>query len=183
MSRHAAPTLQRVKRALLALMFGLCLMPSAQAHLMVAQRGTLNLVGDGAFMVLSLPVSAFIGIDDDGDGQVSTSELQVHAAEIESQVRIGVQLLDGERPLPLQGVLLQPSSTDHSAGGRIRQIAVLGRFPLGDRRSDLRLRFRLFGTGSDELAQEMTVSRGEQVQRLLLTPGRDQGPVLPVNAT
>ena len=28
----------------------------AQAHLMVAQRGTLNLVGDGAFVVMAVPV-------------------------------------------------------------------------------------------------------------------------------
>ncbi|MEZ9140430.1 hypothetical protein AB4153_09300, partial [Shewanella sp. 10N.286.52.E4] len=36
---------------------------SVQAHMMVAQHGTINLVDDGAFMVLSLPVSAFHFLD------------------------------------------------------------------------------------------------------------------------
>lgn len=47
------------------------LIGAAHAYLMVAQRGTLNLVGDGGFMVLSLPISAFTGIDDNADGQLS----------------------------------------------------------------------------------------------------------------
>ena len=42
------------------------------AHLMVAQHGTLNIVDDSVFMVLSLPVSAFEGLDDDpAGGQIS----------------------------------------------------------------------------------------------------------------
>ena len=36
----------------------------AQAHLMEAQQGTLNIIDDRAFMVLSLPISAFEDIDD-----------------------------------------------------------------------------------------------------------------------
>ena len=46
----------------------LLLATAAEAHLMVAQRGTVHVVGDGAFVVVSLPVSAFtgIGVDDEG---------------------------------------------------------------------------------------------------------------------
>ena len=46
-------------------LMGLLFVQSAQAHLMVAQRGTLNFVGTGGFVVMSLPVDAFTGIDDD----------------------------------------------------------------------------------------------------------------------
>ena len=35
------------------------------AHVMVAQHGTLNVVDNDVFMVLSLPVSAFEGVDDE----------------------------------------------------------------------------------------------------------------------
>ncbi len=169
-------------RALAALALVLTLAPTAQAHLMVAQRGTLNIVGDGAFMVLSLPVSAFREVDDDRDGLLSPAELQAHAATIRAQVQQGVQLLesgDGARALPLQGMLLQLSSPDHAAAGAARQIVVLGRFALGAQRSGLRLRLALFGTASDERSQEVTVSRGDQVQRLWLAPGREQGEILP----
>jgi hypothetical protein len=48
-------------------------LPAAYAHLMVAQRGTLNLVDNGAFMVISLPVTALAGTDDDGDSRLPMS--------------------------------------------------------------------------------------------------------------
>jgi hypothetical protein len=54
----------------------------AEAHLMVAQHGTLNVVDDGVFMVLSLPVSAFDGVDDDNDGKVSMLEFNNHRGAI-----------------------------------------------------------------------------------------------------
>ena len=40
-------------------------------------KGTLNIVDGGAFMVLSLPVSACSGIDDDGDALLSPTELRL----------------------------------------------------------------------------------------------------------
>jgi hypothetical protein len=55
---------------LLSLTLNLIMGPVAHAHLMVAQHGTLNIVDDGVFMVLSLPISAFDGIDDDKDGNL-----------------------------------------------------------------------------------------------------------------
>ena len=174
----------RAGRVLGMLMLALMLLPAAQAHLMVAQRGTLNLVGDGAFLVLSLPVSSLAGVDDDGDEMLSPAELQRHAGDIQAQVRRGVQLLaggEGTQALPLQGMLLQLSSPDHAAAGAARQLLVMGRFALGAQRSALRLRLRLtlFGAAGDERSQQIVVSRGDLVQRLLLAPGREEGAVLP----
>lgn len=46
---------------------------------MAAQKGTLNIVGDAAFLVLSVRVSALQGVDDDdGDGALSVAELRAH---------------------------------------------------------------------------------------------------------
>ncbi len=171
--------LQRGQRALLASLLGVALLPPAQAHLMVAQRGTLNVVGDGAFMVLSLPVTAFVGVDDDHDGQWSPAEFSAHEAAIKAQVQRGVQLLDWGRALPLQGVMLQLSPGDHTAQGTARQVVVLGRFALGDERSRLQLELSLFGTRPDERAQEVTVSRGDQARRMLLTPEHPAGDLFP----
>ena len=62
---------------LTVLMLTLSLPQAALAHLMVAQHGSLNIVGDGAFMVLSLPASAFEDIDENGDGDISMIELNI----------------------------------------------------------------------------------------------------------
>lgn len=164
-----------MRRALIAALLGLALLPAAQAHLMVAQRGTLNLVGDGAFMVLSLPVSAFTDVDDDHDGQWSPAELAAHRASVEAQVQRGVHLMAGGRALTLQGLMLQLSPDDHAAQGKARQIVLLGRFALGAQRSSLAFKLSLFGTRSDEQAQQITISQGDQAQRLLLTPARNEG--------
>ncbi|WP_413699736.1 hypothetical protein ACLKMH_20465 [Psychromonas sp. KJ10-10] len=55
-------------------------MSQSQAHIMIAQHGTLNIHDNIVFMVLSLPVSAFTGIDDDGDGMLSVNEFDTHQA-------------------------------------------------------------------------------------------------------
>ena len=74
----------------LALCGALLAAVSAQAHLMAAQKGTLNIVGDAAFLVLSVPVSALQGVDDDGDGALSVAELRAHTDTVRSQVQAGV---------------------------------------------------------------------------------------------
>ena len=73
-------------------MFNLSVMPQALAHLMVAQHGTLNFVGQSAFMVLSLPISAFKNIDDDGNGAISLTEFNLHRKAIEKSVREQISL-------------------------------------------------------------------------------------------
>lgn len=71
-------------------------LPNAHAHLMPTQRGTLNVVDDGAFMALSLPVSAFNGVDEngDGDGEWSMIEFNSHRLDISKIVAGGVTLSD-----------------------------------------------------------------------------------------
>ncbi len=171
--------LARLRRLLVLAMLILAMAPAAQAHLMVAQRGTLNLVGDGAFMVLSLPVSAFSGIDDDGDGVLSAAELRRHGDYIEAQIQPGVQLTDATGARPLQGLMLQLSAPNHDGTTASAQIVVLGRFALGTQRTGLRLRRSLFGKEADERLQQLTVSRGSEAQRLVLSPGHEACEVFP----
>lgn len=100
------------QRGLRALLIGLLswafLLPAAQAHLMVAQRGTLNIVNGGAFIVLSMPVLAFRGVDDDGDGRMSNAEFAAHRLTIADTVKANVVLSDAQGPRELQGMMLRP---------------------------------------------------------------------------
>jgi hypothetical protein len=109
---------------------------AAEAHLMVAQNGTLNFSGGGAYLVLSVPVSAFERVDDDGDGLLSPRELQAHRPRIEQAVLAAVQLRRSGRALELQGLLLNLSPSDHAGGAThdapARQLVVMGRFALGE---------------------------------------------------
>ena len=57
----------------------------ACAHLLPAQTATLNVVGHTAYVVVSVPVSALHGIDDDGSGGISAVEMSRHSRDITRQ--------------------------------------------------------------------------------------------------
>ena len=156
----------------------------ALAHLMVAQKGTLNLSGDGAYLVLSLPVSALEGVDDDGDQLLSVNELRNHAGSIERQVQVGVRLLRDGSPLPLQGLMLNLSPPDEAPTAPARQIVVMGRFELGPHDahsgdSTLTFALGLFGATAAEQVQDITFTRKPQSQAARYTPARTVHAVFP----
>jgi HupE / UreJ protein len=154
-------------------------MSSAQAHLIVSQRGTLNIVGDSAFLVLSLPVSAFKGIDNDADGSLSVAELRTNASKIEAQVKSNVFLQSSQGRKTVDGLILNtvPPENDHSAPAK--QIAVLGRFALEPEASQLKLTMQLFGEGSSERAEHITVTKGSRSQLMTLSAEQPTGEVMP----
>ncbi len=187
--RHAFPALHRLLiRFALRTVLLCCLGASTtvNAHLMVAQRGTINFVGDGAFMVLSLPVSAFVGVDDDGDGKLSAAELAAHSDKLFSAVMRDVQLIDANGVRPLEGLMLSLSSPDETPNAPASQIVVLGRFALAAGGAhaaapDSTLSFRVALFGKEELERrfQVTVTRNPQSQLLTLTLDRPQRSLFP----
>jgi hypothetical protein len=154
-----------------------------QAHLIEAQRGSLNLRDRAAYLVLSIPVSALSGVDDDGDAALSQTELRRHADIISVQIKAGVQLLDAKNILPLKLVMLEVSPPHSSPDNLARHLVVMGWFDLGgllsarntsnaeiDKR--LRLRFRLFGNNPGERQQDIVISRRNEKKWLRFTPER-----------
>jgi hypothetical protein len=176
----------RARRAIVIAFVGLAgLLPAAQAHLMVAQRGTLNLVNDGAFMVLSLPVSAFRGVDDDLDGLLSPAELAAHSQAIISSINRGVVLTDQQGPRELQGTMLSLAPADHETGveeqGPSSQLVVMGRFALAGPSDDLRFQLHLFGTAESEQVFRVNASRAAKSEQhlMVLTPEQPVGELFP----
>jgi hypothetical protein len=169
----------------LSSLFSLLFLQTAQAHLMVAQRGTLNVVGTGVFVVMSVPVDAFKGVDDDGDGLMSLHEMKAHGDHIEAQVQQGLQLRNRSGPLPLQALMLNLSPDDNALLAPAAQLVVLGRFALSEEQgtsgsaSGLTLHFSLFGKGPDARQQHIVVSQGTLRQQLVLGPERQERVLFP----
>lgn len=188
----AAQRLRRLWLSTLALCGLLLTTASAQAHLMAAQKGTLNLVGDAAFVVLSVPVSALQGADDDGDGALSRAELGQHTVALRQQIQAGVQLRStGNGPLPLQLLMLDVSAPEGQPEAPSRHLMVLGRFQLPPQASagtnpassgDLSLSFTLFGTRSEEQQQDLTITRQQETQWLRFVPERATHTLLPTTS-
>lgn len=152
---------------------------SAHAHLIVSQRGTLNMVASGVYMVLSLPVSAFTGIDDDQDGMLSVEELRRHAIDIQTQVSAGVELKSNQKAYPLEGLMLNTVPTDAAPNAPAPQIAVLGYFAVEPDATGLRFAMRIFGTQPHEQSEHISVTRGSQTQLMTLTPANHRRDLFP----
>lgn len=171
--------MKRMRQWLLACLLAWAAVSAAHAHLVVSQHGTLNIVGDGAYMVLSLPVSALSGFDDNQDGLLSVDELRAHATSIESQIKQGVALDSDQGRSALESIMLNTAPPDSTPTAPSTHLVVLGRFAIAAQATELKLALRLFGTRPDEQTEQIAVTRGTQSQLITLTPEHPQGAVLP----
>ena len=155
----------------LTIVYLYCTAP-AYAHLMVAQHGTINIIDDDAFMVLSLPVSAFAGIDDNDDGKVTMIEFNDHRVAIVASIKDHVTLSASDRRLTLKEIILSPVAEHGSSAESISQLIVMGRFYLGGRDSALRFEMGLYGAGEAGKNFEITATRVRDHRRDIfeLTP-------------
>lgn len=170
-------------------LFALLLMVGApaQAHLMVAQKGTLNLQGEGAYLVVSLPVSAFTGIDDDGDGAWSAQELGVHGPHIQDQLKAHLRLRDAQGQRPIDGITLVPTPPDDKPGDPVTQLVVLARFKLAqalptdgvETAKGLWFHAGLFGQTEAEQQLSIAVTQGPHKRLMVLTPERSEQALFP----
>ncbi|MFT5485061.1 MAG: hypothetical protein ACI9GW_003731 [Halieaceae bacterium] len=144
----------------------------AHAHLMVAQHGTLNILDDRVFMVLSLPISAFEGIDDDSDGRVSMIEFNLHRASIVETIKKEVRLSDEFGECSLRDIMLSPVLPHDASSESLYQLAVMGKFTLDNPKSLLRFHSGLYGKQAAEKILEITATKKsvEQKHVFELTP-------------
>jgi hypothetical protein len=147
---------RNVSVTLLILILTVPMSPSAQAHLMVAQHGTLNIV------------------DDDNDGQVSMVEFNNHRAGIIESVEQNVTLSDKEENLPIQGIMLSPEVP-------LSQLVVMGRFSLAGAEGELCFQVDLFGKQSTEQLLKVTATRKSDSKEHVfeLTPATPTGFLFP----
>lgn len=174
---------RRLKMLLVSVLMTLGVTASAQAHLIVAQHGTVNIVQDGAFMVLSVPISAFSAVDEDGDGAVTMIEFNNQRAQIVESIRRNVVLSDDHGGLALEGILLSPEAAHDETGAspRIEQLTVMGRFTLVDPNAALSLFVGLYGATQAEQSLQVTGTRQAQGPEhvLVLTPLASGGELFP----
>lgn len=164
------------KRKILSLLSALFLsilwVNQASAHLMVAQTGTLNIVGGDAFMALSIPLSALENVDQDDDQQVSLFEFNSRRNEIITQIHTAIGLETKGSPAVLHDLRLVPVRPHSGDSVYISQLIVLGRFELADGMKALNFRMSLFGRNPEESSMKVTAKhpRSGQESVVLLTP-------------
>lgn len=163
----------RIRNLLFISVFMLSILAApARAHLMVARHGTLNIVDNAVFMVISIPISAFAGIDQNGDGNVTMLEFNRNRELVLSAVQDSVFLTDDEGRLMLQGILLSPVTPHDASSEILTDLTVMGRFNLRNAASALNFENGLYSNKTSQQTLEMSATRpsnGYQTE-FVLTP-------------
>lgn len=161
----------RLKMTIRFLTVYLCFMasPGAIAHMMVAQNGTLNIVNNGGFMVLSLPVSAFGPADENNDGKLSNREFQKHRTRIGKMVKKKVTLSDKLGEKVLQGLMLTPVVSHDTPQEPVSQLVVTGRYKLSELKGPLVFTLNLFGKAKEETSYKISVSNRQLGESMSFT--------------
>ncbi|MFT5838407.1 MAG: hypothetical protein ACI9UT_000900 [Flavobacteriales bacterium] len=149
-------TLNKYVAVFLTVLLNIFTSQYSYAHVMVAQQGTLNFVDGAVYMVLSLPVTAFEGIDDNHDGKLSKAEFEHHQRSIAVIVQDKVVMSDSQGKLNLKGLVLSPISSHDSPKDSASQLIVMGKFELNDNVSSLHYQLSLFGNTASEQKIEIT---------------------------
>jgi hypothetical protein len=147
----------------------------AEAHLIPARQGTINLVGDAAFVVLSVPVSSLPDADENHDGLVDMEEFTRHEGELRAAIDRRLVVSDGATPATTVRVDLVLSPQHEAARDRADQIVVLKHARFAAPPTDLRVRCDLFGQGPTEQEFSLTATRhpptGKETEVAVLAPG------------
>lgn len=142
----------------------------ASAHVMPAQQGTLNLVGENAYVVLSVPVAAFTGVDGNQDGLLDQTELATHNAELKRQFRAGFTLTSGGETGE-EGMLAVAAPEEGPKGPVASDyVIVMQQTRFASAGGTFAVRTSLFGTRDAERQISFRARRGEDAEMVVLTP-------------
>lgn len=96
---------------------GMLIASDAKAHLMSVGLGSIHVREHDAVVLIGVPVAAFEGADEDGDGLLQPSEIKAHRTEILEQLARTFHLSVGGQVAVVREALLMTSVHAHEGGG------------------------------------------------------------------
>ena len=147
---------------------------SAMAHMMPAQQGTLNVLDNAVFTVLSLPLSAFPGNDDNSDGRLSPAEVLAHAAAMQAEIPRRVRLYDDGQAgrADFVQVSAEHDERDSLSNAGSTHVLVLMKTSFDAPPRALRIEADVWGTAASERQLTMKATRGTDAEAVVLSPRR-----------
>jgi hydrogenase/urease accessory protein HupE len=154
----------------------MALMPFSMAHLMPAQNGTINLKGNAAFVVISLPVSALSAVDDNHDGRLSDAELQQHMEAIQAQVQSRFALSNAKvrGRVDFIQINIEPDENHVSNQTGGKHFLVLMKLSFEQPLLALHLETSLFGSSNKEQQLSIKAIRENETEVAILSPRQAQ---------
>ncbi|MDH7976098.1 HupE/UreJ family protein [Sphingomonas sp. AR_OL41] len=141
----------------------LCLPGLAAAHLLPRANATLHLKGDKGYLVVSVPVSALRGVDDDRNGLLDGGELARHHAAITRQFGERFHLASPDGATKWGFIWAAHPGSDNGETGPAPYVVLLAGAQFARPPASVTIRTDLFGSG-DDAQMTLRVRRDEDVE-------------------
>ncbi len=165
-----------INSALSTLVLGLLSLPfSLYAHMMVEQHGTLNIVDDKVYIVLSIPMGAFYDADSNKGGIISMLEFTNSRKKLSKKIKNKVVLSNGKSTFSIDGLLLSPEASHTSEAlhtkkeKNIEYVTITGRYTITGPLNDIKLNMDLFGISKKHRIIEITSINKKQNEKYTFT--------------
>ncbi len=141
--------------------------------MMPTGQGTVKVENDLVSIMLSVPVTALHGFDDDGDHLMSAEEVSRHRAELSRQVSALIEVRDGAEPgrVIFEDFVIQPSDLDDAL--ITDHVVVMRRIRFASRVRNLIMRidtFRNAAAADEQLTLEAAI--GDRTDVAVFSPHR-----------
>ena len=142
---------------------------TAQAHLLPKQNATVKIVDDTANFVVSVPASALVGVDDNGDGEFSAQEIQTHEELIKQQFTSRFTVTnDGKSGKGFMMMVMPPQTDgDHHHSD---YVVILHRIKFDEVLRNPVVKTDLFGTRDGEGRMALRATMDDDQEIAVLTP-------------
>lgn len=141
---------------------------AAHAHLMPAGQGGVRIDSDSVFAVVSIPVSALKGFDDDGDGRMSLAEMNRHRDSLLAQSAGVLDFRSDGQPAALAYQdLLIPHLHEPGASAATDEVIAMQRWRWPEPIASLALRVTTLEQGGAPIA--LRASDGARTETVMLT--------------
>ena len=163
-----------MKKQLLGALMLLSVPLTAWAHLMPAQQGTLNVLGNAVFAAISLPFSAFTVGDDNRDGRLSQGELATHAAALQAEIKRRLHIYDGANTgrVDLVAPMAEPDERSERSTAGATHFIVLLKVSFDAPPEALRIETDLWGKQVSERQLTIKAINGSVKEAVILSPLR-----------
>jgi hydrogenase/urease accessory protein HupE len=160
-------------KALLAVLMLVCACP-ASAHLMPEKQGTVNVVGNNAYTVITVPTAALQGFDDNHDGLIDVPELARHGDLLRAQVLERFAVVDATLTPTASITWLVTPNTGDTAQAPSDYLLAMQSLTFASPPGRLSMSYELFGTKGNGAQLTLTATQGTDKEVIMLTPGHSQ---------
>lgn len=165
--------------------------PFINAHVLLPQKGYLNLAPDGAYLVISIPISSFTEINHNDASVWSEVDLNKHLNEVQKKLNSCLQFKSSGQVISPNLAMVYMSKVDDANDSSSNQLTAMMKFALTEdpmlsirsSSADFHLSVTCFGQARSEKQFEIFVLTQKELKRtLLLTPENPEAYIFPSNA-